>query len=118
MTGANYWLVVAPVIFFLTLVFWVCLLLIAGQRKRDYAHKEAARKGPVEGAIVEGSPAQVNAGHFEDLPDMEKRSPGRPRRPPRRAHPLLTVLGLLAVRLLARAADRPGSHSRRRNNGR
>lgn len=75
MTGNNYWLYVAPIVFFITLIFWVCLLLIGGHRKEKPRQEKVDKRGPVEGATLEGSPAQLNAGHFEEQPDIDEREP-------------------------------------------
>ncbi len=69
MTGDNYWLVVGPIVFFVTLIGWVVLLLVGGTRERHYKREDIGKRGPAAGAIVEGSPGQVNAGHVIELPD-------------------------------------------------
>jgi len=74
-TGDNYWLIVAPIVFFVTLIGWVVLLLVGGTRDRQYRHKDIGKRGAVAGAIVEGSPAQVNSGRVIELPDVTEDEP-------------------------------------------
>jgi hypothetical protein len=68
MTGDNYWLYIGPVVFFVTLIGWVCLLLIPELRRGNGGTppEDLHNKGPVAGAIIEGSPAQVKPGSLAD----------------------------------------------------
>jgi hypothetical protein len=60
-TGANYWLIVGPVVFALALVVWIALVVRAARRRRRYGiGHDVADRGPVSGGRIEGSPSQVN----------------------------------------------------------
>jgi hypothetical protein len=114
MTGDNYWLVVGPVVFFLTLIGWVVLLLVGGSRDRRYRHEDLGKRGAVAGAIVEGSPAQVNSGHVIDLPDFDELDEEEPTQETESQQPEEPPRGRIRGMLRALRAVVPGRHGSER----
>jgi hypothetical protein len=61
MTGAGYWLIVAPVVLALAIVVWLGLTFRGARRRRRYAGRlEQPDRGDVAGGRIHGGPAQVN----------------------------------------------------------
>jgi hypothetical protein len=62
MVGDNYWIVVGPVVFLLTLL-WIGMVLWAARRERQGKSRatrvEASHRGSVSGGIIEGSPGSA-----------------------------------------------------------
>jgi CBS-domain-containing membrane protein len=60
MTGAGYWLILAPVVFALAIVLWLGLTFRGARRRRYAGRPEQPDRGAVAGGRIHGSPAQVN----------------------------------------------------------
>jgi hypothetical protein len=61
MTGANFFLVVGPLVFFGLIVFWITLTIYANfHMRRIGPRQDLGKRGVVAGGIIEGSPAQLS----------------------------------------------------------
>ncbi|HEU5160506.1 MAG TPA: hypothetical protein VFU43_26135 [Streptosporangiaceae bacterium] len=61
MPGANYWLIVGPIVFALAIAIWIVLVLLGARRRRRYERvSEQPDRGEVAGGRIHGGPSQGN----------------------------------------------------------
>ncbi len=60
-TGANYWLILGPIIIAIVIITWIAITRSASRKRVDHKAPDPdalSGRGPVDGGVIKGDPGQ------------------------------------------------------------
>jgi hypothetical protein len=81
MTGNSAWLWTVPVIFAVAIAIWIATMLWGDRRRNTHGNDmqpkrntgpAEVKRGPVQGGVIEGDPAQRRPGHEPGDPSKQE----------------------------------------------